>query len=71
MTTKELINAEIEGLSEEELQRVYDVVRRLAESKASEQKPGFMSRLKRIEIEAPEDFAANLDLYVSGGKRVE
>jgi hypothetical protein len=47
------------------------VVRRLAESKAREQKPSFMSRIKRIQIEAPEDFAANLDLYVSGEKRVQ
>ncbi len=70
MTTKELINAEIEGLSEEELQRVYGVVRSLTESKVSEQKPSFMARLKRIQIEAPEDFAANLGLYRSGEKRV-
>ena len=37
MTTKELINAEIEGLSEEELQRVYDLARSLTESRVSEQ----------------------------------
>lgn len=60
MTTKELINSEIEKLSEDELKKVYRVVRSLAESKASEQKPSFMSRLKRIQIEAPEDFATNL-----------
>lgn len=62
MTTKELINTEIEKLSEDELKKVYGVVRSLAESKASEQKPSFMSRLRRIQIEAPEDFSANLDL---------
>ena len=71
MTTKELINTEIEKLSEDELKKVYGVVRSLAESKASEPKPSFMSRLKRIQIEAPEDFAANLDLYASGEKRVQ
>ena len=68
MTTKELINSEIEKLSEDELKKVYGVVKNLAESKASEQRPGFMSRLKRIQIDAPEDFASNLDLYVSGEK---
>jgi len=30
-----------------------------------------MSKLKQIKIDAPEDFAANLDLYVSGKKGVE
>lgn len=71
MTTKELINTEIEKLSEDELKKVYGVVKSLAESKSGETKLSFMSRLKRIQIEAPEDFAANLDLYVSGEKRVQ
>jgi hypothetical protein len=71
MTTKELINTEIEKLREDELKKVYGVVRSLAESKAGEPKPSFMSLLKRIQIEAPEDFAANLDLYVSGEKSVQ
>lgn len=62
MTTKELITSEIEKLSEEELKKVYGVVRSLAESRAGEQKTSFMSRLKRIQIDAPEDFASNLDL---------
>jgi len=30
-----------------------------------------MSRLKGIKIEAPEDFAENLDLYLSGEKRAD
>ena len=71
MTTKKLINAEIEKLSEDELKKVFGVVKSLAESKTGEKKRSFMSRLKRIQIEAPEDFAANLDLYVSGEKRVK
>lgn len=60
MTTKELITSEIEKLSEEELKKVFGMLKSLAESKAGEQKPSFMSRLKRIQIDAPEDFAANL-----------
>ncbi len=71
MTTKELINIEIEKLSEDELKKVYGVVRSLAESKGNERRPSFMSRLKCIQIEAPEDFATNLTLYVSGEKRVQ
>jgi hypothetical protein len=30
-----------------------------------------MSKLKQIKIDAPEDFAVNIDLYVSGKKGVE
>lgn len=71
MTTGELITSEIEKLSEDELKKVYGVVRSLAELKTGEQKPSFMPGLKRIQIDAPEDFAANLDLYVSGEKSVQ
>lgn len=62
MTTKELIKLEIEKLSEDDLKKVLRVIRSLTESKASQQRPSFMSRLKRIQIEAPEDFAATLVL---------
>ena len=34
-------------------------------------KPTLMSQLKSIQIDAPEDFAANLDLYLSGEKSVK
>jgi hypothetical protein len=44
MTTKELIHAEMEKLSEEELKQVYSVVKSLTESKAGEPKSSFMSR---------------------------
>jgi hypothetical protein len=71
MTTKEMIQAEIEKLSEEELRKLYDVVRDLKQSKARHSKGSFMSRLRSIQISAPEDFAANLDLYLSGEKRVQ
>ncbi|MEE8302360.1 MAG: hypothetical protein V3S24_07980 [Candidatus Tectomicrobia bacterium] len=71
MTTKELIQAEIETLSEEELDELYAVIKHFAQSKRDAQQQSFMAKLKRIQIDAPEDFAANLDLYVSGEKRVE
>lgn len=71
MTTKEMIQAEIEKLSEDELKKLYDVVRDLNQSKAGNSKGSFMSRLRSIQISAPEDFAANLDLYLSGEKRVQ
>lgn len=34
-------------------------------------KPSLMSQLKNIRIDGPEDFAANIDLYLNGEKRVK
>ncbi len=43
----------------------------VTQSKQSDNKSSFMSKLKSIKIDAPEDFANNIDQYVSGEKRVE
>lgn len=71
MTTKELIQAEIDNLREEYLDELYRLIKNFAQSKQNGKKQSLMSKLKSIKIEAPEDFAANLDLYLSGEKRVE
>jgi hypothetical protein len=47
------------------------MIKRFAESRKNGKKQSFMSKLKSVKIDAPEDFAANLDLYMSGEKRVE
>lgn len=70
MTVKELIYAEIDRVGEENLAELYEVVKRFAQAKATQPKRGVLSRLKRIKIQAPEDFAANLDLYLSGEKQL-
>jgi hypothetical protein len=71
MTTKERIHAEIDTLSGEYLDELYAVVQKFVQSKQHPQKQSFMAKLKRIQIDAPQDFAANLDLYVSGEKCAE
>ena len=72
MSTKELIKAKIDTLDDEALNELYEVVNKLVESKKTTAKESsFMSRLKRIEINAPEDFSVNLDQYTSGEKRIE
>jgi hypothetical protein len=72
MTTKDLLKAEIEALDEETLDELYKIVKKLSEAKkAKHQAPSFMSRLKDIKIDAPEDFSANLDQYTSGEKRID
>lgn len=69
MTVKELIYAEIDKVEEENLDALYEVVKRFNQIKTTS-KTGILSKLKQIKIQAPEDFAANLDLYLSGKKQL-
>ncbi len=71
MITKELLHLEIDSLSDEYNEELYRVIKGFAATKTNGRNPSFMSKLKSIQIDAPEDFAANLDLYMSGEKRVE
>ncbi len=65
MTTKELIYAEIDKLGTENLDELYEVVKQFAHVKATRSQTGALAQLKRIKIQGPEDFSANLDLYQS------
>lgn len=38
---------------------------------AAKPKTGILSKLKYIKIQAPVDFASNIDLYISGEKNLE
>ena len=71
MATKQEIQAEIDSLNEEYLDELYLLIKDFAQSKVHQKKTSFMSKMKQIKINAPEDFAANIDLYVSGKKSVE
>jgi len=71
MITKELIHSEIDSINDEDLDELYGVIKSFVESRKNDKKQSFMSKLKSIKINAPEDFAANLDQYMSGEKRVE
>lgn len=70
MSAKELIEAEISALNEKQLNELYPIVKHFAEAK--KQAPqSLMAKLRSIpKIDAPEDFATNLDQYMSGEKRV-
>jgi hypothetical protein len=70
MTTKDLIQAEIEHLSEQELYEVYMMVKKFTQSKQTG-KQSLMSKLRSIRIDAPEDFSTNFDLYLTGEKSAE
>jgi DNA polymerase/3'-5' exonuclease PolX len=70
MTVKELIYTEIDKIGEESLDELYEIVQRFVQVKSNQHETGALSKLKRIKIQAPEDFAANLDLYLSGEKQL-
>ena len=70
MSTKELIQAELDTLSDEDLDALYAVIKHFVQSKRHAKPQSLMAALRSIHIDAPSDFAANLDLYVSGEKRV-
>ncbi len=65
MTTKELIYSEIDQIEEVWLRDFYQVVTLFVQSKQPQKKPGLMTKLRQIHVDAPEDFAANLDIYLS------
>jgi hypothetical protein len=68
MTTKELIKSEIDSIGDEDLDELYRLVKEFVQSRTSGKNGSLMARLRNIQIDAPADFAANLDLYVSGEK---
>ncbi len=73
MSTKELIQQEIDKLDEARLPELYEFIKRFQETKVKAQRPQktFMERLREISISAPPDFSENLDLYLSGAKKIE
>ena len=71
MATREEIKSEVEKVPEERLDELYRVVRTFSEEKPPSTKESFLMRLSRIQIEGPEDFAANFDLYLNGEKSID
>jgi hypothetical protein len=62
MTVKEQIRAELDRLSDDQLGELLKVVTQL--SRTGTEKPvkeGLLDRLRRVQIDGPEDFASNLD----------
>jgi hypothetical protein len=66
MTAKDKIHAEIDSLNEEYLDELYLLIKNFAQAKEQLKKPSLMSKLKQIKIDAPEDFASNIDSYLAG-----
>ena len=71
MVSKELIKAEIERVPDDRLDRLYSVVKEFTRTSSHNGGPSFMSKLKDVNIDGPEDFAENIDLYLSGEKALD
>jgi hypothetical protein len=72
MTLKELIYAEINKIEEDNLDELYEFVKQFANTKSiTKPKTGILNKLKRIKIQAPVDFATNIDQYMSGEKNLD
>lgn len=71
MATREEIKSEVEKVPEERLDELYRIVRNFSREKATGAKESFLMRLSRIQIDGPEDFAANFDLYLNGEKSID
>ena len=72
MTLKELIYAEINKIEEDNLDELYEFVKQFANAKSiARPKTGILNKLKRIKIQAPVDFATNIDQYMSGEKNLD
>jgi hypothetical protein len=67
MATKELVKAEIETLTDEQINELYGFIQDL-KPPPKEAKQSLMEKLRSIRIDAPEDFSVNHDLYLSGEK---
>ncbi len=60
MKTKKLIESDLENLTEEQLNQVYDVIKQLNNSETVETQPSLMSKLSQIKIDAPENFSTQI-----------
>lgn len=60
MVTKEMIQQKLEGLTEEQINQVYEVIEKLSNSENAVKKPSLMSKLQQIKIDAPEDLSVKL-----------
>ncbi len=68
MNIREEIVEKIQQIPESRLTEFYKVVEDFVEK---ERKQSLMERLQKIKIDAPPDFSRNIDLYMSGEKKID
>lgn len=60
MVTKQKIQEKLDNLTPEQLNQVYGIIEELSNLENVEKKPSLMSKLKKISIDAPDDFSIQL-----------
>lgn len=60
MITKQIIQEHLESLTPEELNQVYELIQNLSSAEKQVKKPSLMSKLRKISIDAPEDFSVQV-----------
>ncbi len=68
IVTKETVKEEVEKVPTERLNELYEVVKDFSQPKKKKSKEEFLASLQKIKIDAPPDFATNIDEYLYGGK---
>ena len=71
IVTKETIKEEVEKVPKERLNDLYEVIKDFSQPKKKKSKEEFLANLQKIRIDAPPDFASNIDEYLYGGKNFE
>jgi CRISPR/Cas system CSM-associated protein Csm2 small subunit len=70
--TKEAVKREIDKVPVEKLNVLYKYIKDLSRVKPKKKnKESLMANLRKVKIEAPQDFSRNIDLYLNGEKTVE
>jgi hypothetical protein len=70
--TTDDIKREIDRVPVDKLEGLYKYVRSLADIHPEKQsRERFIERMNRIRIDAPADFATNIDDYLYGGKTID
>ena len=70
MISKEQIKSEIDRIADERLEELYSLVKSYSQEETFTGGPSLMSKLKEITIDGPDDFAENVDLYLTGEKTI-
>jgi len=60
MVTKQTIQKKLETLTEEQLNQVYEVIEKLSNSEEPVRENSLMSKMRKISIDAPEDFSTEV-----------
>ena len=69
--TKEQLKQEIDSLNEPEFEQIYPLIQQLIEQCKQQKTASLFDELAAIKLDAPKDFAANFDHYLSGEKDVK